>query len=59
MGCSMAAASTSKGVAGTQEGSIIWISSAVPLAASIMYRSPRRPQTFTISWGSAMMVVPP
>ena len=50
---------SSRFVAGTQEGIIYFISSAVFSAAFCIYEKPLSPHTFTISCGSAITVVVP
>ena len=49
----------SKGVTGTQEGSIVKIFIGVAWASEIIYSSPVVPATLAISWGSVIAVVTP
>ncbi len=56
---SSTAPACSKGVAGTQEGSMKRMSSGQPSAFSIMKRMPSVPSTLAISWGSATTVPVP
>jgi hypothetical protein len=56
---SSTAPEVSRGVAGTQDGSITKTFSGVPAADSMMYLMPSAPITFAISWQSVTTVVVP